>query len=265
MPADVGEPDHPRALRVDVRRLAERTDPPPSALPRQQRHERRDHRAGRRDVAEVAHQTDADRVFVEVQRVRAHHVEPVALARVRVPGRIVLRPAPFVDPAERVDEPVVRDVDVAVVQLVRVDAAREPVVVGEVVRRSRVVDDDLLDVRVERGALVAQRLVRAPLRARPDPRHRPVALPDRGELGRAEVGVTGARAEQARTAFEPREVRRGGRDRAGAGGHLQRGPSCDALRVLALRRRSLRGGGNEPAHPTEAVAAICLTRRVLRM
>ena len=174
--ADVVEPVDPSSLRRDVRGGAERIDAPPRALPRHQLGQGFDHRGARSDVAVVPHEPDADGVRVEVERVRAHDVLAVALAGVRLPGRIRLGPAALVDTTERIDEPVVRDVDVAVVQLVGEDAARQTRVVGDAVGCSGVVHDDLADHRVVDAPGLAQALVRTPLRSRDHRRDRPTEL-----------------------------------------------------------------------------------------
>src|SRR5436190_19265007 len=106
MATDVAQSDDSRALRIEICRRTQWIDTPARALPRHQRLQRFDHRRARADARVVAHQPDADGVLVEMQRMRALNVLQTALAGVRNTARVRLRPSPFVDPAERVDEPV---------------------------------------------------------------------------------------------------------------------------------------------------------------
>ena len=192
-----------RAERVHVRRRTHGVEAPARALPRHQRHERVDHRRRRRHVAVVTHEPDADGVRVVVQCVRAHHVAQVELTRVHETRGVVPRPAAFVDPSVRIDEPVVCDIDVAVVQLVGEDATREPGIVGDVIRRSGVMHDELANRRVVVTARLAERLVRAPLRARNDRRRGPVEASGPSELGADRGRRSASRARVARDTARP--------------------------------------------------------------
>ena len=140
-------------------------EPPPRTLPCQQVHERVLHRGRRRDGVVRAHQRDADRARVVVQRVPAAHVGALVFAGVHRARRIILGPAAFVDASYGIDQPVVRDVDVFARDFTRADAAAQPRVVGDAVRRSRVVHDDLLNRGVVDLAALADAFVRTPLRA----------------------------------------------------------------------------------------------------
>ena len=117
-----------------------------------------------------------------------------------------------------IDEPVVRDVDVAVVHLVDEDAAREAGVVGDVVRRSGVVHDDLADRASCRSDPAVRRLSLAPHCAR-------VTIGGTGQsrFG-AETSSAPRRSKRSGRVAEPREIRSRRDQRARAGRELQRGP-----------------------------------------
>ena len=179
-------------VRREIRTAPDGVDTPTRALPGEEGDERFEHRGRGIDGVVRAHQRDPDGVGVVVDGVRAAHVGAEALSRVGYAAGVVLGPATFVDPTVRIDEPVVRDVDVLAGRLVREDPAAQPGVVGDVVRRTRVMHDDLRDVRVVAQTRLAQTFVGTPLRPRDDRRHRPVR--HGREYGTGVGEIDGARA-----------------------------------------------------------------------
>ncbi len=166
---DLGDP-----VGAEIARRAAGVDAPTRALPRDQVLEGVDRGRRRCQRRPRAQHRDPDRTGVVHVGMPAAHLLREQLARVGGAFGVVAGPAPFVDPALLVDHPVVRDVDVLARHVVAVDAPHRRRGVRGVVRRDRVVDDDLLDCVVVDLSTLPDRLICAPLRTRDDRRDRPI-------------------------------------------------------------------------------------------